>query len=383
MERTNPQESVSALPSYQRAVIVHDYLNQYGGAERVLEALHGLYPDAPVFTSIYDPSAMPEAYRAWDIRFSWMQALPGVRRRHQWALPAYPVAFRTMTLPRCDLVLSTTSAWAKLVHAPPGAIHISYVHAPMRFAWNFDQYCEREPVPAVLRCALAPLMIGLRRVDRVSARGVTAFVANSTAVRDRIRAFWRRDAEVVFPPVDVERFQPAPPGMIGDFFLVVSRLVPYKRIDIVVDAFNRLGLPLKIVGDGRDRAALQRAAAGNIQFLGRLDDEEVQYLVARCRAAVFMSEDDFGIAQVEAQAAGRPVIALARGGVLDTVIPDTTGVWVEDQDADSLVDAVQRFKVLSFDSERLVEHAGSFSTARFNREMREIIDRELTIGARG
>lgn len=366
-----------------RTVIVHDYLNQYGGAERVLEAMRAMFPDAPIFTSIYDPRAMPPEYRQWDIRSTWMDRVPRIHERHQWALPLYPLAFKRLQLPECDLVLSTSSAWAKLAPTPPGALHIAYIHAPMRFAWNFEQYCERESVPGPARKVLPPLMRLLRREDRLSARGITRLVANSTAVRDRIRAFWRRDADIVFPPVAVDKFRPAPPGEVGDYFLVVSRLVPYKRIDLIVEAFNQLGLPLLIAGDGRGRAALQRVAGPNIRFLGYVSDAEVRALMARCRAAVFMSEDDFGITQVEAQAAGRPVIALARGGVRDSVLPDETGVWVEEQTVEALIEAVRRFEMLSFDTERLVQHAGKFSTERFQRELRAIVDRELCRAGRG
>ncbi|MDQ3525924.1 MAG: glycosyltransferase, partial [Chloroflexota bacterium] len=192
-----------------------------------------------------------------------------------------------------------------------------------------------------------------------------------------IRAFWRRDATVVFPPVDVDAFTPAPREQVGDNFLMVSRLVPYKRFDIAIDAFNELGLPLWIVGDGRDRAQLERRAGPNVRFLGRVPDDELRQLWARCRATVFMSEDDFGIAQVEAQAAGRPVIALAAGGVFDTVVPDVTGVWVEEQSAESLVAALRRFDTLSFDTGTLVEHARRFSTERFQRELVAVVHETL------
>jgi glycosyltransferase involved in cell wall biosynthesis len=343
-------------------VLVHDYLNQYGGAERVLEAMRDVFPDAPVYTAMYDPDAMPDSYRAWDIRTSWIDTLPGVHGSHQWALPLYPIAFGRLNLPDCDVVLSASSAWAKLAPAPPGAVHVAYIHAPMRFAWSFDQYCEYERVPRLARRVLPPFMGALRRQDRLKSARVDRFVANSTAVRNRIRAFWRRDADVVFPPVSVERFSPVGPEQLDDHFLVVSRLVPYKRIDLVIEAFNALQLPLRIVGDGRARQALERQAGP---------------LSARARAAVFMSEDDFGIAQVEVQAAGRPVIALARGGVLDSVIPDVTGIWVEDQTVAALVDAVRRFERATFQTDQLVRHAAGFSTARFQGELRAVIERTL------
>lgn len=336
-----------------------------------------MFPDAPAMTSIFDPDAMPDRFGDWDIRTSWLDRVPGVYDHHQWALPLYPLVFRNVPDPPPDLVLSTSSAWAKGVVTPPGCIHVAYVHSPMRFAWNFEQYCERENVPDIARQILPPFMGALRWRDRVAARRITRIVANSTAVRDRIRAFWRRDAAVVFPPVATEHFIPAPPSEIGDDFLVVSRLVPYKRIDIVIDAFNRLGLPLTIVGDGRARIPLERMAAPNVRFLGRVSDEEVRRLSATCKAALFMSEDDFGISQVEIQAAGRPVIALARGGVLDSVIPDETGVWVAEQSVDALCEAIERFKTLNFDPNRLVTHAAKFSTERFKTELGDVIDAAL------
>ncbi len=360
-----------------RTLIVHDYLNQYGGAERVLEAMREMFPDAPAMTSIYDPGAMPERFDDWEIQASWIDRIPGVYDRHQWALPLYPLAFRNIPAGRPDLVLSTSSAWAKGVRVPPGSVHVAYIHSPMRFAWNFDQYCERERVPEIARQVLPPFMGMLRWRDRVSAQRITRIVANSTAVRDRIRAFWRRDADIVFPPVATDRFKPAPVSELGPDYLVVSRLVPYKRIDLVVEAFNRLGLPLVVVGDGRAQAALEKMAAPNVRFLGRVSDEEVLRLSATCRAAVFMSEDDFGISQVEVQAAGRPVIALARGGVLDSVIPDETGVWVDEQTVDALCEAIARFERLRFDPARLVEHAAKFSTERFKTELQAVIDTAL------
>lgn len=358
-------------------ILVHDYLNQHGGAERVLEAMHGLYPEAPVYTSIYDPEAMPDYYREWDIRTTWIDRVPGSHTHHQWLLAAYPSAFSGIDVPDCDLVLSSSSAFAKLVHAPAGAIHVCYTHAPGRFAWAFDQYCEREAMPGWIRPMLRPYMARFRGLDRKAASRVDYFIANSTVVRDRIRAFWRRDAEVIHPPVDVERFEPAPLDEIGDYFLVISRLVPYKRIDLVIEAFNRLGLPLWIAGDGRDRSRLKNLAGSNVRFLGRLSDDELSSVTARCRAAVFMSEDDFGIAQVEVQAAGRPVIALARGGVLDSVRPNETGIWVSDRTPAALIDAVRRFETVEFDIHRLRAHAMKFSAKRFQQQLQETIDVKL------
>lgn len=364
--------SLPTLP--ERTVIVHDYLNQYGGAERVLEVMHDMNPSAPVYASIYSPNDLPAEYAAWDIRTTWIQHLPGVTRQQQRALPCYPFAFERLRVPDCDLVLSSSSAFAKMVAPPAGAVHVSYVHSPMRFAWNLEQYVARERLPDIARVGLRPLMAVFRQRDRATLERVDRFIANSTAVRDRIRAYWRRDATVIHPPVNVDRFRPVAVSQIQDYYLMVSRLVPYKRFDLAIEACNALGLPLWIVGDGRDRATLEAKAGPTIRFLGRVSDAELRDLYARCRAALFMSEDDFGIAQVEAQAAGRPVIAYAAGGVFDTVVADETGIYVREQSVEGLIDAFRRFEQMRFDSSRIVAHAARFSRGRFERELAELVD---------
>lgn len=360
-----------------RTVLVHDYLNQHGGAERLLEVLHDLAPHAPVFTSIYDGAAMPAAYRDWDIRSMWVERVPGVHRRHQRALPAYPLAFERLRLPACDLVLSSSSAFAKMVRPPAGAVHICYTHSPMRFAWNLDAYVARERLPDSARIALRPLMAIFRQRDRATADRVDRFVANSSVVRDRIRAFWQRDAAVIHPPVEVDAFRPAQAGEVQDYFLIVSRLVPYKRIDLAIEACNALKLPLWIVGDGRDRAMLEASAGPTVRFLGRVGDDERRALYARCRASIFMSEDDFGIAQVESQAAGRPVVALAAGGAVDTVVDGVTGNHVREQTTASLIEALSRFEQTCFHPDRLVAHARTFSRSRFEHELVKLIEETM------
>jgi glycosyltransferase involved in cell wall biosynthesis len=382
--RTELAERVVVVPEQRfsprihgRTVLVHDYLNQYGGAERVLEVLRELAPEAPVFTSIYDPASMPARYRDWEIHQTWIDRMPGVHKHHQRALPAYPLAFERLRLPACDLVLSSSSAFAKMVRPPAGAVHICYTHAPMRFAWNLDAYVERERLPGSTRTALRPLMALFRQRDRATANRVDRFVANSSVVRDRIRAFWQRDAAVINPPVEVADFQPAPESEVQDYFLIVSRLVPYKRLDLAIEACNALKLPLWIVGDGRDREMLEALAGPTVRFLGRVSDDERRTLYARCRASIFMSEDDFGIAQVESQAAGRPVIALAAGGALDTVVDGVTGVHVHEQTVESLVEALSRFARTGFETERLVEHARSFSRERFERELVGLVEETM------
>lgn len=356
-----------------RVALIHDYLNQYGGAERVLEALNEIYPNAPIFTSIYAPDLMPASYRSWDIRTSFMQRLPGVHRNHQPYLPFYPLAFQRFQLDSFDVILSSSSAWAKGVRAPDHAIHICYCHSPMRFAWDFERYAERERLGGLVQRTLPPFLALLRRWDIATSQRVDHFIANSTTVARRINDFWSREATVIYPPVDTDGAEPVGPSEVGDYFLLVSRLVPYKRFDIAIEAFNALGLPLKIVGDGRARAELEQLAGPTIEFLGTVTDEEKYHLYARCRAAIFPAEDDFGIAQVEVQAAGRPAIALAAGGALDTVIDGVTGVHFAPQTPEALIEAVRRFEGLSFSSETIVQNAARFSRPRFQREIAEFV----------
>lgn len=344
----------------------------------MLEVLHSLAPAAPVFTSMYDPDAMPPSYRSWDIHTTWINRLPGSTRSHQRFLPAYPAAFSHLRVPDCELLLSSSSAFAKMVRPPAGTVHICYTHSPMRFAWDLNGYVERERLSPATRLLLRPFMDVLRRYDRATLRRVHRFVANSTVVRDRIRAFWGRDATVIHPPVEVDAMVAVPESEVEDYFLMVSRLVPYKRFDLAIEACNQLRLPLRIVGSGRDREALEATAGPTIQFLGRVDDEELRRLYARCRATIFMSEDDFGIAQVEAQAAGRPVIALGAGGALDTVRDGETGILVREQTVESLVEALRRFETIRFSSENSIRHAATFSRARFERDLTTLIDETLT-----
>lgn len=354
-----------------RIALVHDYLNQYGGAERVLEALHDLFPEAPIYTSMYAPEIMPPAYRRWDIRTSFMQKLPGVTRHHQPFLPIYPVAFETFDFSGFDVVLSNSSAWAKGVVTPPETAHVCYCLTPMRWAWRYREYVERERLGSAARFVLPPAMTALRMWDVTSAQRVDRFVAISGAVAARVRKFYGREAEVIYPPVETRVF--ANDQQPGDYYLVVSRLIPYKRIDLAVAAFNRLGLPLKIAGDGRDRAALQRAAGPNVEFLGRVSDAEAVELFKSCRGFIFPGEEDFGIAPVEAQAAGRPVVAFAAGGALDTVRDGETGVLFDRQDPDALVDAVRRLERLPIDPRRVATHAAMFGREVFEREILRVV----------
>jgi glycosyltransferase involved in cell wall biosynthesis len=353
--------------------LVHDYLNQYGGAERVLEELHGLFPDAPIYTSMYDPTTMPPAYRTWDIRTSFMQRLPLVTRRHQAYLMAYPLAFESLDLSGYDLVISNSSAFCKGVITAPDTLHVCYCLTPMRWAWRYRDYVERERLGAVARAALPPLVHYLRLWDTTSASRVDRYVAISRAVAGRIQKYYGRQAEIIHPPVDTRRFFPRGSG--GDYYLTVARLIPYRRIDLVVDAFNRLGLPVKVVGDGRDRARLEARAKPNVEFLGRVSDDALAELYAGCRAYLILAEEDFGIAPVEAQASGRPVVAYAAGGALDTIIDGETGVLFHEQTPEALSDAVRRMEVAAFDPIRIRAHAERFGAPVFRERLLGFVTR--------
>ena len=356
-----------------KVALAHDYLNQYGGAERVLEQLHSYYPDAPIYTSMYDPNAMPAAYRSWDIRTSFMQRLPLVTTRHQAYLMVYPIAFESFDLGGYDVVISNSSAFCKGVVTGPSTLHISYCLTPMRWVWRYRDYVERERLGGLARIMLPPLIHYLRVWDAGASSRVDRYIAISTAVAARIRKYYRRESEIIPPPVDTDQF--ALSRTSGDYYLTVARLAPYRRIDLIVEAFRELGLPVKIVGIGRDRARLEARATPNIEFLGRVDDETLADLYANCRGYLFPGEEDFGIAPVEAQAVGKPVVAYAAGGSLDTVIDGETGVLFPRQTPRDLADAVRRLETLSFDPERIRQNAERFSVSVFRERFTSFVER--------
>ncbi|MEO7910832.1 MAG: glycosyltransferase [Roseiflexaceae bacterium] len=356
-----------------RVAIIHDYLNQYGGAERVLEALHELYPDAPIYTSLYDPAAMPESYCTWDIRTSWMQRLPGWRRHFQKYFLLYPSAFESFDLSGYDLILSSSSAYAKGVIPRPGARHICYCHTPMRFAWRTGDYIKREGLGRLQRGVLPLLLTYVRLWDVATTPRVDQFIANSREVAARIARYYGRTALVIAPPVTLSPYRPWVPG---NFYLAGGRLIPYKRLDLVIQAFTALGLPLKVFGDGRDRARLQSLAGPNVEFLGQISEELRRDLFASCRAFIFPGEEDFGITPLEAMSAGRPVIAYAAGGALETVIEGVTGRFFYQQSAAAIAAAVATARVDRYDPAVIRRHAEGFSRDVFLARMRAVIESE-------
>ena len=355
-----------------RTALVHDWLNQQGGAENVLAELHGMFPSAPVFTSFYDPALVDPAFQRLDIRRTWLQRFPLWRTNHQALLPFYPLAFGSLRIPEADLVISNSSAFCKGVRTPPQAVHVCYCLTPTRFLWMPEAYLAGERAPVWSRLLLPHVLAWARRWDRRAAQRVTQFLAISTAVAERIRRFYGRSSRIVYPPVDVDRFSPTTD--VGDAFLIVSRLIPYKRIDLAVRACTELGLPLRIVGAGRAEADLRTLAGPTVSFLGRLPDRDVSEEMARCRAFLFPGDEDFGITPVEAQAAGRPVVAYGSGGALDTVIDGTTGILFREQSVDSLGAALRQVQTMTFDTDALVANARRFSRENFRRALLEAVN---------
>jgi glycosyltransferase involved in cell wall biosynthesis len=358
-----------------KVALVHDYLNQAGGAERVLEQLHKLFPDAPIYTSILDRNVLWPGLRDADIRTSWMQRLPGILRHHRLYLPFYPATFQRLDLRPYDLVISSSSAFAKAAVARRDARHICYCHAPMRFVWDHARYVARENFGRMTEWALAPVIRLLKRWDVRTSREPDVYIANSSTVARRIASYYGRESEIVFPPVAVDRF--APSAVLDDYYLIVSRLVAYKRIDLAVAAFNELGRPLLIIGDGPDRGALARLARPNVRFMGWLPDADVARYYARCQAVAFPGEEDFGITALEANAAGRPVIAYGLGGALDTVVDGETGVLFREQTVRSFRDAVARCDAIAWNAARLRGHAERFNEAAFAAGITAVVERAM------
>jgi glycosyltransferase involved in cell wall biosynthesis len=361
-----------------RIAFVHDWLTGMRGGERALEVLCERYPDAELFTLVHIPGSVSPVIERRRIHRSFVQQLPLVKRLYRQYLPLFPIAVEQFDFEGFDLVVSVSHCCVKSIVRSAAARHVCYCLTPMRYAWDqFDAYFGPQRIGRVASAAMRPVMAGLARWDRDTASRVDRYVAISHYVAGRIARYYNREAIVVYPPVDTDFFFPnseAPER----FVLVVSALVPYKRIEIAIDACARARVPLKIVGGGPDRAALERRADGNTEFLGRLSDEEVRALYRRAALTVLPGEEDFGIVPLEAQACGRPVVALARGGARETVVPGETGLLVDDADPEAFAAAIDRALQHRFDSEAIRRHAERFSRARFGDEMEALISHQLS-----
>ncbi|MBN1917993.1 MAG: glycosyltransferase [Verrucomicrobia bacterium] len=360
---------IAIEPKPRHVAFVHDWLNGMRGGEKVLEAMLDVLPDADIYTLLLERDKISPAIAARPITTSFVQRLPLARRIYRYYLPLFPRAVERFDLRGYDLVVSTSHCVAKGARAPDG-LHISYIHTPARYLYAFQQeYFGSSPAK---RAAMAVFGPHLKRWDLRTLGHVDHFIANSRNVADRIRRYYNRDAAVICPPVDTDFFTPDD-GPPADFFLIVSALVPYKRIELAIEAVNRLRLPLVIVGRGPMRAALERLAGPTVSFRGWLSDDEVLSLLRRCRALVFPGEEDFGIVPVEAMACGRPVIAYGRGGALETVVPGETGLFFTEQTVDSLTGALECLGSAAFDPAACRRRAEAFSRERFQREFAGLV----------
>lgn len=368
---SSPASSLKLLP----VALIHDWLITLGGADRVLLALHDVFPQAPVYVALHALDRLPEPFRRLDVRATWLQRLPGATRRHRWLVPLMPFAFAHLNLRRYNVIVSSSHACAKGVVVPPGAIHVCYCHTPMRYAWDLPQEYLAATPPLVRPGARAALG-WLRQWDRATAQRVDYFIANSHFVAGRIRKHYGREATVIYPPIDTEFFTPGTPGEgpgERDFYLLVSRLVGYKRADVAVEAFNKLGRQLVVVGDGPERRKLEAAARGNVRIVGEVSDAMLRGYYRQCQALIFPGEEDFGIVPVEGQACGRPVIAYGRGGALESVVDGVTGTFFAEQTPEALAAAVRKADDVAWDGAAIRGHAQRFSRERFVTEITNFI----------
>lgn len=354
-----------------RAAVVHEWLTVPGGSEKVALRILGMLPGADLYAAIYAPEAFPEL-AGTAVRTTFLDRIPGARRHYQRLLPLMNAAYERLDLSHYDLVVSSSHSCAKNVLTRPDTFHLCYCHTPMRHAWE-PAKLDDERIGPLARLLVPALLARLRRIDFEGAARVDRFVANSTHVANRIRKYYRRRAVVVHPPVDVEPLlrRPRDPG---DAYLVAGRLVPYKRVDLAIRACSRLGRPLVVIGDGRDRERLEALAGPGVTFLGHVDSPTLMRYMSSARGLLFPGEEDFGIVPVEAQAAGTPVIAYGAGGVRDSVIDGVTGVLFGEQSVAGLCDAIERFEALSLDPDAGRENAARFAPERFERELSAVID---------
>ena len=373
--------SNSQIPSSKQAprvVLVTDWLTNMGGAEPLLLEIHKLYPDAPIYTSVYNKDAMP-AFHGCDVRTTYLQKLlpKFIRYKHVlWpVLRAY--AFRKLDLSEFDIIISTSSAEAKAVRKTrPDQVHIAYIHTPIRYYWSHYEEFKREfnfgKASFVIRPFIPLFVRWMRKLDLQSIPGIDVFIANSTVTQSRIKQYYNRPSTVVHPPVEIDRFTP-PPQTDRQGFVVWGRHVPYKRFDLAIQACNKLQLPLTIIGSGPDTERLKSLAGPTISFPGRVSDEELVRIAQHSKAFLFPNEEDFGISAAEALAAGTPVIGYAKGGVLDIVQDGETGVLFQEQTVDSLIAAIQRFETLSFLPATLHRKSKRFAPGLFDTKIRKIV----------
>lgn len=388
----------SQIKKNMKVAIVHDFLVQSGGAERVLKEISDMYPEAPIYTLLYDKEKMRGMFKGRDIRPSYLQKFPKfLRRNYRFLLPFFPVIPETFDLREYDLVLSSSGAWSKGIVTKLDTVHIAYLHSPMRWVWDYNEQYLRENKKMRFSFLLRFVFNYLRVWDRMAADRPDFLIANSKYTQQRISKYYRRDSEVIYPPVSLGHSEQSEESQdiitsidsTGSFakaqddsakyFLVISRLSAYKRIDLVVEAFNKLGLPLVVIGEGEQMKYLRKIAKDNIRFLGWQTDKTKQKYFQNAQAFIFPTEDDFGIAPVEAMLAGVPVIALRKSGALETVQEGITGEFFEAQTPEVLADGVRRFlnNKDKYDKAVIVKRGEEFSRERFQDEFKKFVDEKM------
>lgn len=364
-----------------KVAIVCDWLTNMGGAEKVILAVAKAYPDAPIYTSVFTPETMP-AFKGLDIRTTYLQKLPRfLRKRHQLFPTLRARAFRKLDLREYDIIISLASAEAKAVQKRPGALHICYCHTPTRYYWSHYEEYKREPgmgpLNPLVRLVMPLLVRHMRKIDLQAAAGVDAFIANSKTVAERIKTYYGRDSYILNPPVDISRFTALDITGKRQGFIALGRQVPYKRIDLAVEACTRLHKQLTVYGTGSEHARLRERAGPTVQFVTDADDATVAKALTQAQAYLMPQEEDFGIVQIEAMAAGTPVIAFGRGGSRDAVIEGKTGMFFDEQTVDSLAQAISSFKPSTFKPRVIQKHAESFSEEQFIRKLHDFVAKNI------
>lgn len=360
------------IGTIRRVALVHDHLGQDGGAERVLEVLQNMYPGAPTYTLVHNPARANKVFLNRDIRTSFIQRMPFGVKHYQWYLPFMANAVERYDLNGYDLVISNSASFARGVITLPQTLHIDYCHSPTRYLWSdTHRYVDELTYPGFVKKLIPFTLSKVRQWDRIAADRVDVFFSNSRTVQRRVTKYYRRDSIIMHPPVNVRGFSI---GTVGNYYLIGGRLVAYKRYDLAVKAFNRLGIPLKIFGSGPEEQNLRKMAKSNIEFLGRVSHADMQKLYQGCIAFLHPQEEDFGITPLEANACGRPVIAYAAGGALETVIPGVSGVFFEEQEWESLADTILRFTPESFNPVTIRAHAEQFDTEHFKKRFSDAVE---------